>query len=182
MRTKSFFASAAKAAFALAAVVMMSAVFTSCSKDDDDDDAKKFTNTVILDGTEKSIVSAEYDDKGKGNYFLYLYLSSDRQERVIINLNKDLHMTGKPVDLTKKEAEHAGFNWVIDYYDADGTTLIYTFGKPDSAFPVFKTGTLTMSGSPTGTINIKLENGRVKGTDGNEHTLVVSYSGPMTKA
>ena len=32
------------------------------------------------------------------------------------------------------------------------------------------------------TISIKLENGRVKGTDGNEHTLVVSYSGPMTKA
>ena len=25
------------------------------------------------------------------------------------------------------------------------------------------------------TINIKLENGRVKGTDGKEHTLVVSY-------
>ena len=30
------------------------------------------------------------------------------------------------------------------------------------------------------TINIKLENGRVMGEDGKEHTLAMSYSDPMT--
>ena len=183
MSKKNFLVSAAKAAFALAAVVMMSAVFTSCSKDDDDDDAKKFTNTVTFGGMEKPIVKAEYEDKGSGNYNLYLYLSADRKERVQIELNKDLHMTGSPVKLTEKEKKHDGkWYWVVDYYTADGTLLINTFGKSDDTqYPVFTTGTLTISGSPESTINIKLENGLVKGKDGKEHTLTISYSGPMTE-
>ena len=71
---------------------------------------------------------------------------------------------------------------MVGYYKSDGTSLINTYAAPDdSDFPVFTTGTLTISGSPEGTINIKLENGRVKGEDGKEHTLVLSYSGKMTK-
>ena len=183
MKTTSFLASCAKAAFALAAVVMMSAVFTSCSKDNDDDNppAPK-TQIVVLDGVEKPIVKAEYEDKGSGNYNLYLYLSADRQEKVEVQLNKDLHMTGSPVKLTEKEKKHDGkWYWVVKYYKPDGTTLIYTFAKPGNEKPVFTTGTLTISGSPESTLNIKLENGRVKDINGNEHTLVVSYSGPMTE-
>ena len=182
MSKKIFFASAAKAAFALAAVVMMSAVFTSCSKDNDDDNppAPK-AQTVTIDGTNKPIVKAEYENYSPVNYRLFLYLSVDRKEKVILYLNKDLHMTGKPIDLTKKEAKHVGYYWAVDYYDADGKQIIETWGKPDRQdYPVFKTGTLTMSGSPMGTINIKLENGRVKGKDGKEYTLILSYSGKMT--
>ena len=183
MSKKIFFASAAKAAFALAAVVMMSAVFTSCSKDNDDDNppAPK-TQIVVLDGVEKSIVKAEYKDYGNDNYSLYLYLSADRQEKVKVQLNKDLHMTGSPVKLTEKEKKHdEKWYWIVEYHKPDGTTLIYAFAKPGNENPVFNTGTLTISGSPESTINIKLENGCVKGKDGKEHTLAISYSGKMTE-
>ena len=177
-----FLASAAKAAFALAAVVMMSTVFTSCSKDNDDDPKPEpKAGTVTIDGAERPIVKAEYKDKADGNYILYFYLSNDRKEKVRFQLNKDLHMTGSPIDLTKREEEHAGFCWVVEYYKPDDTKLIDTYGRPGYSIPVFKTGTLTISGSPDGTINIKLENGRVKGTDDKEYTLTVSYSGTMEK-
>ena len=183
MKTTSFLTSAAKAAFALAAVVMMSAVFTSCSKDNDDDNppAPK-TQIVVLDGVEKSIVKAEYKDYGNDNYSLYLYLSADRKEKVEVQLNKDLHMTGSPVKLTEKEKKHKGkWYWAVNYYGDDGKRIIHTYGDPSSEDPVFNTGTLTMSGSPESTINIKLENGRVKGKDGKEYTLTISYSGKMTE-
>ena len=183
MKTTSFLASAAKAAFALAAVVMMSAVFTSCSKDNDDDDEKKFTNTVIFGNMEKPIVKAEYEDENNGNYALYLYLSADGKERVRFELNKDLHMSGSPVDLTKR-GKGQGFEcyWMVEYYKSDGTQLINSYGAPgEDDYPVFTTGTLTVSGSPESTLNIKLENGRVMGEDGKEHTLTLSYSGKMTK-
>ena len=177
-----FFASVAKAAFALAAVVMMSAVFTSCSKDSDEPEPEpKFTNTVTFGGVEKPIVKAEYEDEGNDNYTLYLHLSADGKERVEFELNKDIHMTGSPVKLTEKEKEHDGkWYWSVDYYKSTGIELIDTYGRPDATtYPVFKTGTLTISGSPTGTINIRLENGRVKDINGNEHTITMSYGGPM---
>ena len=174
-----FLASAAKAAFALAAVVMMSTVFTSCSKDNDDEPK---ANTVTIDGAERPIVKAEYKDKADGNYILYFYLSDDHKEKVIMQLNKDLHMTGHAFNLTEREKEHAGFCWVVEYYKPDGTILIDTYGAPgEDDYPVFKIGTLTASGSPEGTISIKLENGRVEGLDGKEHTLVIGYSGTMEK-
>ena len=182
MRTKKFFASAAKAAFALAAAMMMSTAFTSCSKDNDDKPEPKFTNTVTIDGVEKPIVKAEYKDMLNGNYALYLYLSADGKERVRFELNKDLHMSGSPVDLTKR-GKGQGFEcyWMVEYYKSDGTQLIDSYGAPgEDDYPVFTTGTLTVSGSFDGTINIKLENGRVKGKDGKEHTLTICYSGKIT--
>ena len=173
-----FLASAAKAAFALAAVAMMGTMFTSCSKDDDDNE-KKFTNTVTIDGTNKSIVKAEYEDYGNG-YSLYLDLSADHKEKVKFQLNKDLHMTGNPNKLTEQEKKHDGkWYWMVSYDKSGGGSLIYTFGQPGSEISLFTTGTLTVSGSPTGTINIKLENGLVKGKDGKDHTFTVSYSGTM---
>ena len=64
--------------------------------------------TVTIDGVEKSIVKAEYKDETGGEYTLNLYLSADRKERVKIQLNKDLHMTGNPVNLTEREKKHGG--------------------------------------------------------------------------
>ena len=182
-----FLASCAKAAFALATVMMMSAAFTACSSSNDDDPTTEplpapKAQTVILDGEEKPILKAEYEDKLNGNYALYLYLSADGKERVNIQLNKDLHMTGHAFNLTKREEEHSGkWYWSVEYYKPDDTKLIDTYGRPGYSIPVFKTGTLTISGSPESTINIKLENGRVEGTDGAEHTLTISYSGTMEK-
>ena len=181
MKTTSFLASAAKAAFALAAVLMTSTVFTSCSKDNSDDPKPEpKANTVTIDGAERAILKAEYEDKKDGDYILYFYLSDDHKEKVTMQLNKDVHMTGNPVNLNEKEKTHDGWYWVVNYYKPDGNKLIDTFGNPDDALPVFKTGTLTISGSPESTLNIKLENGRVKGKDDKEHTLAISYSGPMT--
>ena len=162
---------------------MMSTVFTSCSKDNDDEPKPSpKAGTVTIDGAERPIVKAEYKDKADGNYILYFYLSDDHKEKVIMQLNKDLHMTGSPVNLTKREKEHSGkWYWSVEYYKPDDTKLIDTYGRPGYSIPVFKTGMLTVSGSPDGTINIKLENGRVEGLDGKEHTLVLSYSGTMEK-
>ena len=183
MKHNNFFANAASKALALAATVMMSAAFTACSSSNDDPTTEPKANTVTLDGTEKPIVNAEYKDEGSGDYSLYLYLSADREEKVKFELNKDLHMTGSPIDLTKKEKEYDGkWYWVIEYYDADDERIIDILGNPGSSAPVFTTGTLTVTGDPATGITIKLENGRVKGTDGKEHTITLSYSGKMTKA
>ena len=187
MKHNNFFAKAASKALALAAVVMMSLAFAACGSDNNDDGGGKTpeptgTGTVTLDDAEKPILMAEYTDKADGNYILYFYLSDDHKEKVIMQLNKDLHMTGHAFNLTEREKEHAGFCWAVEYYKPDGTILIDTYGAPgEDDYPVFTTGTLTASGSPDGTINIRLENGRVKGTDGKEHTLVLSYSGPIRK-
>ncbi|WP_442564977.1 hypothetical protein [Hoylesella marshii] len=189
MKTKNFFANAASKALALAAVVMMSLAFAACGSDNNDDGGGKTPDTptpkaqtVTIDGTEKPIVKAEYENYSAVNYRLFLYLSVDRKEKVILYLNKDLHMTGKPIDLTKKEAKHVGCYWAVEYYDADGKRIIDTWGKPGNSLPVFKTGTLTVTGDPATGITIKLENGRVKDEDGKEHTITLSYSGKMTKA
>ena len=186
MKQNNFFANAANKALALAAtVMMMSAAFTSCSKDSDDDNVALPTpkaQTVTIDGVEKPILKAEYEDNTYGNYDLYFYLSADRKKNVLIQLNKDLHMTGKPINLTKKEESHEGkWYWAVDYKIKDDVYLIETLGKPGTDDPVFSTGTLTVSGLPTAIINIKLENGRVKGSDGKKHTLTLSYKGKMNK-
>ena len=181
MNKKTFFANAASKALALAAtVMMMSAAFTACSSSNDDPTTEPKANTVTLDGEEKPILEAGYQYWGDGNYVLFFSLSASSQERVRLGLNKELHITGNPINLTKKEEKHDGkWYWGVIYSDY-GNSLFDTWGAFGSSNTIFDTGTLTMSGDPTGTINIKLENGRVMGKDGKEHTLVLSYSGTMT--
>lgn len=185
MRTNKFFANAASKVLALAAVVMMSMAFTACSSDNDDPKPNPKpglkAQTVILDGMEKPVLSAEYRNEGGGNYYLYLNLNADGSEYIILAVNQSVHITGTPVDLTQKQ-ENGSWPWEVTYVLSDNSYLIYASGNPAlTKLPVFTTGTLTVSGSPTGTINIKLENGRVKGEDGKEHTFTASYSGTMTK-
>ena len=191
MKTKSFLASAAKAALALATVVMMSAAFTACSSSNDDDGGggtppspEPKAQTVTLDGEEKPILKAEYEDGGDGNYFLYLNLSADGKERVEFQLNKDVHMSGSPIDLTKREKKHEGgeWYWAADYHNPNNSLFTNTYGDPDSNSGLYLTGTLTVTGDPkSGKVSIKLENGRVEANDSKEHTLTVRYSGTMTK-
>ena len=191
MKTKTFFANAASKALALAAAVMMSVAFTACSNSNDDDGGggtppspEPKANTVTLDGAEKPILKAEYEDCGDGNYFLFLYLSADSKEKIELNLNKDLHMNGSSIDLTKREKKHEGdeWYWVADYHNSDESLFTNITGNPDSNGYLYLTGTLTVTGDPkSGKVSIKLENGRVKANDDKEHTLTVSYSGTMTK-
>ena len=196
MTTKTIFASAAKTTFALAAVVMMSTMFTSCSKDNNDDnggspvpnveDTKPLPtpkeNTVTINGVEKPIVSAVYKVDYKVNYIIELNLSADGKEKVKLIVNKDLHTTGNSIDLTQKEKHHSGYYWVVVYSKSDNDRPIVSYGNPDLKEPVFKNGTLTVSGDPvTGPVSIKLENGLVTGTDKKDYTLVLSYSGKVHK-
>ncbi len=188
MNKKTFFAKAASKALALAATVMMSAAFTACSSSNNDDDGGGGTpptpkaQTVTFDGAEKPILEAGYQYWGDGNYVLFFSLSASSQERVRLGLNKELHATGNPINLTEKEKNRKRyddrFRWGVTYLNAHGNLLFYANGTE----PVFETGTLTMSGSPDGTINIRLENGRVKGEDGKEYTFTLSYSGTMERA
>ena len=174
-------------ALALAATVMMSAAFTACSSSNNDDDGGGGTppspepkaQTVTLDGVEKPIVNARYINKGDDNYELYLGLNNDGGEEVYIELNEGLHINSI-TNLTKKEAKHdRKMYWQVNYFSG-GTTLINTCGDPDEPL-LFTTGTLDISGSLKGNINIRLENGRLKDEDGKEHTLTISYSGEMEK-
>ena len=190
MNKKTFFANVASKALALAATVMMSAAFTACSSSNDDDDGGGGTppspkaQTVTLDGEEKPILKAEYEDKLNGNYFLFLYLSADSKEKIELHLNKDLHMSGSPVVLTKREKKHEGgkLYWVADYHNPDKSLFTNTTGDPDSNSDLYRTGTLTVTGDPkSGKVSIKLENGRVKTNDRQERTLTVRYSGTMTE-
>ena len=167
--------------------MMMSTAFTACSSDKSDDPTPepKFTNTVTLDDVGKPIIRAEYDNEGDGNYRIYLSLSDDGNERVVLHINEDVF--GIPIKLTektKKNADNFYFNWTVDYYKSNGeggyTRFIEASGNPEQAVPVFNTGTIEYAGSINGTLNIRLRNGRVKGKDGKEHTLTISYSGKIT--
>ena len=183
MKTKQFFANAASKALALAAtVMMMSMAFSACSSDNDDPkpdpEPELKANTVTFDGVEKPVLSAEYRNEGGGNYYLYLNLNADGSEYIILAVNQSLHITGTPVKLTQKQ--NYSWSWEVSYMTSEGKHPFYASGKlTETELPVFTTGTLTVSGSPIGTINIKLVNGRVKGTDGKEHTFTASYSGTM---
>ena len=182
MKTKTFLASCAKATFALAAVVMMSAAFTSCSKDNNDDeplpDAKP--NTVVINGKERKVASAEYRSREGASYFLYLNLNASGTEYISLAVNDLLHVTGKPIALTQKEGNVLD-PWEISYVTPDGKYPIFASGNSNQPqIPVFTTGTLTITGSVLSDISILLKNGRVVGKNGKEYTLTLNYSGTLT--
>ena len=128
MKTKQFFAKAASKALALAAtVMMMSMAFTACSSDNDDPkpdpEPELKANTVTLDGVEKPVLSAEYDDKGYGNYYLFLNLDAKGEEYLTVGVNKMLHITGSAIDLAKKEPERDGPYWLLSYITSKNKNL-----------------------------------------------------------
>ena len=172
-----FFARAAKTIFAFATVVMMSTAFASYSKDNDE---PKFTGTVTVNGVERPIVKAEYT--GNQSYTMYLYLSDDGVDKVILEMDKLLHMSGSPIDLTEKETPtlNGEYHWMVGYYKSSNTASISVTGSPDVEKPVFETGTLTVKGNPATGIDIKLDYGRVIGTDGNT-VYNINCNGPMTQ-
>ena len=185
MKTKNFLASCAKATFALATVVMMSAMLTSCSKDNDDNNGElpeAKPNTVVIDGKERPVLSAQYEDRRDNDYGFFLYLDAAHKEYVYFSINSKVHLTGKPIDLTKKEPKHDGYYWWISYA-IDSQQKFVGVGAPlDTERLLFNTGTVTFSGKPEGTISIKVANGRIMGKeDKKEHTLTVRYVGTAEK-
>ena len=179
MTTKQFLASCAKATFALAAVVMMSAVLTSCSKDNDDAPMPEpKTNTVVVDGKEATIEKAQFKKKSPSStiYAVAFTLSGTPQKELVLVLDDTYHMNGKPIDLTKKEGKMIDKLYWGVVYTVDGKKLIDASGSPkETQKPVFTTGTLTVSKTRQGTINIVLANGRVNDVNGKERTLTLNY-------
>ena len=141
-------------------------------------------NVVILDGVEMDVLRAGIDKSDleeENNYDIYLFLSEDKSKYVEIMANGDLH-NGKTLDLSSKENKHEGWYWAVSC--SDSHVLFETFGKPDSDYPVFQSGTLRVEHIGPGTeFQITLKNGKVKVVgmhgDGLEHTISVDFKGEL---
>ena len=141
-------------------------------------------NVVILDGVEMDVLRAGIDKSDleeENNYDIYLFLSEDKSKYVEIMANGDLH-NGKTLDLSSKENKHEGWYWAVSC--SDSHVLFKTFGKPDSDYPVFQSGTLRVEHIGPGTeFQITLKNGKVKVVgmhgDGLEHTISVDFKGEL---
>ncbi|MBR8724983.1 hypothetical protein [Bacteroides pyogenes] len=175
MKTTLFFASAMKAAFALAAVLIL----TSCSKDDDQP-----ANTAIIDGEAIPLIGAGIDYKhlSEGTYEI-LFITAEKGSIYIMG-NEEYH-NGKTIDLTRKEPKHGRWHWSIEYRNSG--TIFFTSGHPDYSHPVFKSGTLYMkrlddTDEPP-VFEIRIKNGKIKNKDGykdgKEHTISLYYKGKL---
>ncbi len=137
-------------------------------------------NEIIIDNVRKQVVRTEYKDDDDGNYSLCLYLSTN--ECVEVQWNTNVH-ADRTVGLVRKEENHSGFYWVVDYYATDGRQVIDTVSDPHLAdVPVFLSGSLKITGTPETVFSLHVENGRVAGADAKEHTLSISYLGKPMKS
>ena len=163
----------------------------ACSKASDDDNPNPEPqpqpqpelkgNYVMYEGKAKPVLAAEYRNTGNDNLRLYFYVSQDRKERVVCNLNAALHSDAL-IDLSKKEKKHDGqAYWGITYYNAESEQLLNAWGYPDDGFTLFDSGTLDIKGSLTLSPTLTLTKGSLKGTDGKDHTFAMHYQGPLTK-
>ena len=186
MKTTSFFASCAKAAFALAAVVMMSAVFTSCSKDSDDDNLPEpKAQTVTFDGTEMKIKKAILNHVVKETYWLGLELEDGKEATdVLISLKPSKH-NGKQINLTEQKTEDESDGWSVTVLK--GSKWLCCGQETKKDLYKFSSGTMYLNVNPvTMEVEVQLTGGKIKTTaeyfgDGKEHTLAISYKGIAEK-
>ena len=185
MKTTSFLASAAKAAFALAAVVMMSAVFTSCSKDSDDDNppAPK-AQTVTLDGVEIKIEKAELLHIKEDKYWLGLTLEAGKEATdVIIALSTSMH-NGKQINLTEQKAKESD-GWSVTVLK--DTKWLCSGQEEKNDDYKFSSGMMKLNVDPTTKkAEVWLTGGEITTPsglfgDGKKHTLAISYKGTAEK-
>ncbi len=178
MRTKSFLASAAKAAFALAMVVMMSAAFTSCSKDGDEDVPK--ANTVIFDKEKIKIEKAVLTKINEDTYWLGLTLEAGKEATDVIISLEPLNHNGKQIDLTKQKSTAEG-GWSVTVLK--DTKWLCSGQEAKSDDYKFSSGTMKLNVDPTTKkAEVRLTGGKITTPsgyfgDGKEHTLAISYEG-----
>ena len=99
-----------------------------------------------------------------------------------VQWNTNVH-ADRTVGLVRKEENHSGFYWVVDYYATDGRQVIDTVSDPHlTDVPVFLSGSLRITGTPETVFSLHVENGRVAGADAKEHTLSISYLGKPMKS
>ena len=173
MMKTNLLANLANKTFAFATVMMMGLAFVACQSDDDKnagEDSKPMI--VTIDNVDKKVVDAEYKNLGN-NYWISLYLSSDRTESVEFYLNIGLHMD-KDINLTKVQ-EIKGPSWRVVYTINDGQELIVSDGMKSNNPKLFTDGKLRFEGDPNETFTITLTNGNVLGRDNQKHTIQISY-------
>lgn len=148
-------------------------------------------NYVTIDGEKKTILSTEFlRGNGDDNAFaVYLYLSSDKKEYVLVRGNKNLHATYDNIWLYKKEEKHEGqWYWDVIYTkEGYGKDKFWASGNPLGGYARFSSGYMTIYGDPRTShkiCGIKLPNGKVTDTkngDGQEHTITIDYKHERTK-
>ena len=135
---------------------------------------------VTIDGVDKKILRAESRELDKGTYYIDLILSTNGKERINMVLNQNKHFN-KNFDLSKAESYDGVDNYTINYFDANDKQVIYTNGNVSN----FNTGILEVYNSvpkPGYTPVIKIENGRVRDTDGKVRTLTMYCKNRFTEA
>ena len=170
--------------FTLLATIMLLAAPVFLSSCDNDDDPK-VPNSVTIDGKQRIILKASIDksDLADNQYDIHLFLGANEYVQIMA---EHVYHNGKLIDLTKEEPEHDGWYWVVEAYMPN--CIIETYAEPESANPVFQSGTLYLKrlsddsdGNPV--FEIKLVDGKVNGTeeygDGKEHTISLYYKGSM---
>ena len=148
-------------------------------------------NYVTIDGVKKTILSTDFlRGNGDDNAFaVYLYLSSDKKEYVLVRGNKNLHAIYEPIRLDKKEEKHEGqWYWDVIYTkEGYGKDKFWASGDPLNGYALFSSGYMTIYGDPRTSrriCGINLPNGKVTDTkhgDGQEHTITIDYKHERTK-
>ena len=147
-------------------------------------------NYVTIDGVKKTILSTLFlTGNGDDNSFVvFLYLSSDEKEYVLVRGNKDLHAIYDNILLYKKEEKHEGqWYWDVIYTkDYSGKDKFRASGNPSGDYALFSSGYMTIYGDPRTSrkiCGINLSNGKVTDTkhgDGQEHTITIDYKHERT--
>ena len=187
MKTTSFLASAAKAAFALAAVVMMSAVFTSCSKDSDDDNLPEpKAQTVTLDDVEIKVEKSTLTNVGDNPHYYWLRLELEAGKEattVLIALETSRH-NGKQINLTEQKTKESD-GWSVTVLK--DTKWLCSGQEEKNDDYKFSSGTMKLNVDPTTKkAEVWLTGGEITTPsglfgDGKKHTLAISYKGTAEK-
>ncbi|MCI6702898.1 MAG: choice-of-anchor J domain-containing protein [Prevotellaceae bacterium] len=145
--------------------------------------AETADNAVIIDGTTKPILSAKLFAYGDGDFNLYLYLSDDRNESVVIEGNESIHV-GRTVDLTITEPRHTEFYWSIAYFsDYRENQRLFTPSGEGGNYGLFDTGTMSIKGRLDGDYTLHVDNAKItdsKYGDGKPHTFSLNFTGGTT--
>ncbi len=144
--------------------------------------------SLVIDGVVKTIDSVKLDQSdftGKDRYDIRIFLPDFETIKIMADLENH---EGRIIDLTKKEAAHKGWCWVVKYFTANNGIIFDTYGSPEDNYPVFSSGTMyieliTINGSGKPKFEIRINNGRVKAEgvygDGEYHTIELYYKGVL---
>ena len=144
--------------------------------------------SLVIDGVVKTIDSVKLDKSdftGSDRYDIRIFLPDFETIQIMADLENH---EGRVLDLTKKEAAHRGWCWVVKYSTANNGIIFDTYGSPEDNYPVFSSGTMyieliTINGSGKPKFEIRINNGRVKAEgvygDGEYHTIELYYKGVL---